>query len=86
MTLDVATITADAIMLFLLRKDRLSYFQSYKNYFLAIYFSFLGFPAADLVIITVGRQPFVEVATQVFVTSGASIAILWGYVATKLYV
>lgn len=86
MTLDAATIAANAIMLFLLRRDRLSYFQSYKNYFLAIYFSFLGFPAADLVIIIIGYQPFLQIATQVFVTSGASIAILWGYVATKLYV
>ncbi len=32
-------------------KDPLSYFQSYKIYFVAIYLAFLSFPASDLVFI-----------------------------------
>lgn len=84
-TLDILTIIADAMMITLLAKDKLSYFQSYKKYFTAIYLVFLGFPAADLVIMTIPEQPFLRIATQVFVTSGTSIAIIWGYVATKLY-
>src|SRR2546426_1972521 len=36
------------MMIVFLGRDRISYFQSYKNYFQAIYLVFLGFPVADL--------------------------------------
>jgi DcmR-like sensory protein len=66
-------------------KDPLSYFQSYKNYFVAIYLAFLSFPASDLVFIFSPDLSWMRLATLAFVTSGASIAILWGFVSTKLY-
>src|SRR6266511_4319237 len=72
-------------MILLLRRDQLSYFQSYKDYFLAIYLAFLGFPVADLIIIVYPQPALSRLATQILVTSGGSIAIIWGYVATKLY-
>jgi hypothetical protein len=73
-------------MIFYLSRDNLSYFQSYKNYFTAIYVFFLGFPAGALIQIFFYTQPeIIRLATQIFTTSGASIAIIWGYVATKLY-
>jgi MEDS: MEthanogen/methylotroph, DcmR Sensory domain len=73
-------------MVFYLSKDKLSYFQSYKNYFTAIYIVFLGFPAGALVKILFYTQlDIARLATQVLVTSGGSIAIIWGFVATRLY-
>src|SRR5207245_2713399 len=36
------------MMIVFLGRDRISYFQSYKNYFQAIYLVFLGFPVAYL--------------------------------------
>jgi DcmR-like sensory protein len=73
------------MILFLIRNP-LSYFQSYKNYFLAIYLVFLGFPAADLMLIASSQPEILRLANQLISTSGVSIAVIWGYVATKLYV
>jgi hypothetical protein len=73
------------MILFLVRNP-LSYFQSYKNYFLAIYLVFLGFPAADLIPIASSQPDWMRLAIQITATSGSSIAAIWGYVATKLYV
>lgn len=72
------------MILFLVRNP-LSYFQSYKNYFLAIYLVFLGFPAADLIPIASSQPDWMRLAIQITATSGSSIAAIWGYVATKLY-
>ena len=72
-------------MIVFLGRDRVSYFQSYKNYFQAIYLVFLGFPVADLIHIAYPEPTFLRLATQILVTSGTAIAIIWGYVATKLY-
>jgi len=72
-------------MILSLVRDPLSYFQSYKNYFLAIYLAFLSFPASDLVFIFSPNLSWMRLATLAFVTSGASIAMLWGFVSTRLY-
>src|SRR5438445_10696569 len=66
-------------------KDPLSYFQSYKNYFVAIYFAFLAFPVEDLVVIATSEPVWMRSALQSVITAGALIATIWGYVATKLY-
>src|SRR5260370_15015458 len=72
-------------MILSLLRDPLSYFQSYKNYFVAIYLAFLSFPASDLVFIFSPDLSWMRLATLAFVTSGASIAMLWGFVSTRLY-
>lgn len=72
-------------MILSLVKDPLSYFQSYKNYFVAIYLAFLSFPASDLVYIFSSDLSWMRFATLAFVTSGASIAIVWGFVSTRLF-
>jgi hypothetical protein len=72
-------------MILSLVRDPLSYFQSYKNYFVAIYLAFLSFPASDLVFIFSPDLSWMRFATLAFVTSGASIAMLWGFVSTRLY-
>lgn len=73
------------MMIVFLGRDRISYFQSYKNYFQAIYLVFLGFPVADLLHIAYSDPTLLRLATQILVTSGTAIATVWGYVATKLY-
>jgi hypothetical protein len=72
-------------MILSLVRDPLSYFQSYKNYFVAIYLAFLSFPASDLVFIFSSDLSSMRLATQTSVTSGALIAIVWGLVSTRLY-
>jgi MEDS: MEthanogen/methylotroph, DcmR Sensory domain len=68
-----------------LNRDSQSYFQSYKNYFVAIYLSFLAFPVGDLTLIASSQPIWMRLALQATLTCGASIAAIWGYVATKLY-
>ncbi len=68
-----------------LLRDSQSYFQSYKIYFVAIYLSFLAFPVGDLTLIAAPEPIWMRLALQSILTSGASIAAIWGYVATKLY-
>ncbi len=73
-------------MVLLLARNSLSYFQSYRNYFAAIYLIFLGFPVGDLILIFTTISDLQRLAIQGIVTSGSLIAVIWGYVATKLYV
>src|SRR6266849_5889875 len=73
------------MIIFLLRNS-LAYFQSYKDYFVAIYLIFLGFPVGDLILIASSFSTLQRLSIQGIVTSGSLIAIMWGYVATKLYV
>src|SRR2546430_3260386 len=85
-TLDSAAIIADALMILFLSRNSLSYFQSYKDYFVAIYLIFLGFPVGDLLLMASSSSALQRISIQGIVTSGSLIAIIWGYVATKLYV
>lgn len=73
-------------MIILLARDSLSYFQSYKNYFIAIYLIFLAFPVAGLILMLSPEAIPQIVGLLGISTSGCFIAIIWGYVATKLYV
>ena len=73
------------MIIFLLRNS-LSYFQSYRNYFVAIYLIFLAFPVGDLILIASTSPALQRLSIQGIVTSGSLIAVIWGYVATKLYV
>lgn len=73
------------MIVFLLRNS-VSYFQSYRNYFVAIYLIFLAFPAGDLILIASSAEALQRLSILGFVTSGSLIATIWGYVATKLYV
>src|SRR5947199_4291727 len=73
-------------MILFLSRNSLLYYQSYKDYFVAIYLIFLGFPAGDLLLMASSSPALQRIAIQGIVTSGSLIAIIWGYVATKLYV
>jgi hypothetical protein len=73
-------------MIIFLARNTLSYFQSYKDYFVVIYLIFLAFPAGDLILIATSSPDLQRLAIQGIVTSGSLIAIIWGYLATKLYV
>jgi hypothetical protein len=63
-----------------------SYFRSYRNYFVTIYIAFLAFPGADLVLILSSQDTWMRLATLWYVTAGVTVATIWGYVVTKLYV
>src|SRR5207249_6380740 len=43
------------------------------------------FPASDLVFIFSSDLSWMRFATQAFITSGVLIAVLWGFVSTRLY-
>src|SRR5438093_3990597 len=73
-------------MIIFLSRNSLSYFQSYKDYFVAIYLIFLGFPAGDLLLMASSSAALQRISIQGIVTSGSLIAVIWGFVATKLYV
>src|SRR5205809_6868563 len=73
-------------MILFLSRNSLSYFQSYKDYFVAIYLIFLGFPAGDLLLMASSSSALQRISIQGIVTSGSLIAVISGYVATKLYV
>ncbi len=73
-------------MIVFLARNSLSYFQSYKDYFVAIYLIFLAFPVGGLILIASSTPELQRISIQGIVTSGSLIAIIWGYVATKLYI
>jgi len=81
----MATIVADAMMMVVLYRDQISYFQSYKNYFIAIYLAFFAWPIGDLIYIANAQTALMRLATQIICCSGCLIALIWGYVATRLY-
>jgi hypothetical protein len=73
-------------MIRVLIRNQLSYFQSYRNYFIAIYIAFLSWPLGDLIFILGSPEPLLKLATQGISSSSVLIALIWGYVATKLYI
>jgi hypothetical protein len=73
-------------MIVFLSKNSLSYFQSYKDFFVAIYLIFLAWPAGDLFLLVSSSPPLQKLSIQGIITAGSLIAVVWGYVATKLYV
>ncbi len=66
-------------------RDPLSYFRSYRNYFIAIYGAFLAFPVAELITIFYQDPAMLHFSTQLFIIGGVVVATLWGHVATKLH-
>ncbi len=85
MTLDLGAITVDALMIRSLVRDPVSYFRSYRKYFVAIYAAFLLFPCSDLIQIFLAQDVWMRLAWQGYITAGSLIAAIWGYVTTKLY-
>ncbi len=77
--------SVDFLMILSLVRDPLSYFRSYRNYFVAIYAVFLLFPGSDLIQIFLPQNAWMRLALQGLITAGVVIAAIWGYVATKLY-
>ncbi len=85
MALNILAMIADAIMIISLLREPLSYFRPYRNYLVAIYGAFLAFPARELVLAAYPDQSWLEFSTELIMIAAATIATLWGYVATKLY-
>ncbi len=78
-------IIVDAMMIVQLVRNQTSYFRPYRDYFVSIYGVFLVFPVRELFLMFL-PGPFVfQVSTQAMMGGGSTIALLWGYLATKLY-
>lgn len=78
---------ADAPIILFLYRNSTSYFRPYRNYFVAIYIAFLAFPARELVLLQTPEQEqgIVLLSTQIMISSAILIAVLWGSLATRLY-
>ncbi len=76
---------ADAPIILFLYVNSTSYFRPYRNYFIAIYIAFLAFPARELILELNQEQGAVLLSTQTMISSAVLIAVLWGYLATRLY-
>lgn len=73
-------------MIVSLARDPLSYFRSYRNYFVIIYVAFLAYPLQALALISSTNPGVIRLATQMMIVAAASIATVWGFVVTRLYV
>ena len=76
---------ADAPIILFLYRNSTSYFRPYRNYFIAIYLAFLAFPARELTLVLNPEQDILLLSTQTMISSAVLIAVLWGYLATRLY-
>jgi hypothetical protein len=85
MTLNLVAIIADAVMILLLAVNRTSYFRPYRNYFVSIYAAFLIFPIRDLLMMNISDALILRLSTNAMVGGAVAIALLWGYLSTKLY-
>ncbi len=85
MALNCTAVLADAILIQSILRTPTSYFRLYRNYFVAIYAFFLAFPLRELVLFFSPDEILLRLFGQFIVVSAVSIAILWGYLATKLY-
>ena len=74
------------MMILRLRKNSTSYFRPYRDYFIAIYGSFLLFPIREIFLIFLQGSLVIRVSTQAMIGGAIVIAMLWGDLATRLYV
>ncbi len=72
-------------MILLLAVNRTSYFRPYRNYFVYIYGAFLIFPIRELLMMFLQEPTILRVSTNAMVGGAVTIALVWGYLATKLY-
>ena len=72
-------------MILLLARNRTSYFRPYRDYFVAIYGAFLVFPVRELLMMFRPERVVFQVSTHAEIGAGVAIALIWGYLATKLY-
>jgi hypothetical protein len=84
-TLNIGAIIVDALMILLLVREPLSYFQPYKSYFVTIYVFFNAFPFSQLVLTFYPEPSLIRLTTQGFSAAAAIISSLWGLLVTKLY-
>lgn len=73
------------MMILLLAVNRTSYFRPYRNYFMFIYGAFLIFPIRELLMIFLTDPLILRTSSNAMVGGAVTIALSWGYLATKLY-
>ena len=62
-----------------------SYFRAYRSYFVAIYVSFFAFPTREFVLFFYPDETPLRYMSQIMVGAAVAIAVVWGYLATRLY-
>jgi len=72
-------------MILVLAMNRMSYFRPYRKYFVFIYGAFLVFPVRELLMMFRPDPLVLRLSTNAMVAGAATIALVWGYLATKLY-
>lgn len=72
-------------MVFSLLRNSLSYFRSFRKYFVAIYAAFLAFPIRELALFFYPEETFLLFTAQLLVVAAIVIAILWASMSTELY-
>jgi hypothetical protein len=72
-------------MILLLAVNRTSYFRPYRIYFVFIYGAFLIFPVRELLMMFLSDPLILRISTNGMVAGAAGIALLWGYLSTRLY-
>ncbi len=78
-------VIADALMMIVLALNRRSYFRPYRKYFVFIYGAFLVFPVRELLMMFFPGPQILEYSTNAMTMGAGTIALAWGYLATKLY-
>jgi hypothetical protein len=72
-------------MIPILLRNPTSYFRTYRNYFVAIYAAFFAFPVRELTLLFYPDEILLHATTQLLVAAAIVIAVLWGHLATRLY-
>ncbi len=72
-------------MILLIRRNPTSYFRRYRNYFVIIYSAFFAFPIRELMVFYSTDQTLLRALSQLMVAAAITIALLWGHLATRLY-
>lgn len=67
--------------------NRVSYFKPFRTYFILIYAGFLPFLAREAILILPDKPDvdLVRVSTELMVSAALGIAVVWGHLATRLY-
>ncbi len=72
-------------MILLLLRTPTSYFRPYRKYFVAIYSAFFVFPVRELIVVYSTDETLLRASSQLMVAAAITIAVLWGHLATRLY-
>src|SRR5436309_14782212 len=66
--------------------NRVSYFKTFRTYFILIYAGFLTFLAREAILnFAPDDVGLIQSSTELMITASLGIAVLWGHLTTRLY-